>query len=72
MQALASVQLQAQRDMAEKMIDVCFQRCISAPEERLTDKQRKCLDACSSCFVEGYQLAVSEFYASELTACVPS
>ena len=53
------MQLQAQRDMAEKMIDVCFQRCVSAPEERLSDKQRRCLDACAGAFIEGYQIAVS-------------
>ena len=51
------MQLQAQRDMAERMISICFERCVSAPDARLSDKQRRCLDACAGSFIEGYQLA---------------
>ena len=57
-QALAAVQLQAQREMAERMISTCFERCVAAPDARLTDKQRRCLDMCAGSFMEGYQLAV--------------
>jgi hypothetical protein len=57
-QALAAVQLQSQRDMAEKMIGLCFERCVTVPDARLTDKQRRCLDACAGAFLEGYQVAV--------------
>jgi hypothetical protein len=52
------VQLQAQREMAERMISSCFERCVTAPDARLTDKQRRCLDMCSGAFIEGYGLAV--------------
>ena len=57
-QALAAVQLQAQREMAERMIATCFERCVSEPDARLTDKQRRCLDMCAGGFLEGYTLAV--------------
>ena len=65
-QALASVQLQAQREMAERMISTCFERCVPAPDARLTDKQRRCLDMCAGSFMEGYQLAVR---GRELRGC---
>lgn len=59
MQALAAVQLQAQREMAERMISTCFERCVSSPDARLSDKQRRCLDMCAGAFLEGYGLAVN-------------
>lgn len=50
--------MQAQKVLAEKMTTVCFERCISGPTEKLSDKQRRCLDACTSSFLEGFQIAV--------------
>lgn len=41
------------------MLRLCFKRCVSAPDARLSDKQRRCLDACTSSFLEGFSIAVS-------------
>ncbi len=49
--------MQAQKVLAEKMTTVCFERCVSGPTEKLSDKQRRCLDACTSSFLEGFQVA---------------
>ena len=63
-QALSSIQLQAQRDVAEKMISVCIARCVGAPAEgRLGDRQRRCLDGCASAWMEGYGIAAETLNA---------
>ena len=63
-QALSSIQLQAQRDVTEKMISVCIARCVGAPAEgRLGDRQRRCLDGCASAWMEGYGIAAETLNA---------
>lgn len=56
-QAQAQLQLQAQQAVAERMSDVCFKRCVTAPVEKLSDKQRRCMDACTGAFLEGFGVA---------------
>jgi hypothetical protein len=59
MEAQASLQMEAQQNLANKMTKVCFERCVSAPVEKLADKQRRCLDQCTGAFIEGFSVAVS-------------
>lgn len=54
------VQAEAQQAIVERLTKVCFERCVPGPADgRLGDKQRRCLDACSGAFLEGYGVAVS-------------
>jgi hypothetical protein len=58
-QAIAMIQLEAQQATIERMTKICFTRCVTAPVDgKLGDKQRKCLDACTTSFLEGFQIAV--------------
>ena len=59
LEAQAQIQMQAQQALAERMTETCFKRCVSAPMEKLADKQRRCLDQCTSAFIEGFGVAVS-------------
>lgn len=63
MQAQAQIQLQAQQALADKMTKLCFERCVSSPDGQLSGRQMKCLDACTSAFLEGFGVA-SETLAS--------
>lgn len=59
LEAQAQIQMQAQQALAERMTEVCFKRCVTAPTDKLADKQRRCLDQCTSAFIEGFGVAVS-------------
>jgi hypothetical protein len=58
-QAQAQINMQAQQAMSEKMMSICLKRCLTSPTDKLTDKQRRCLDSCTSAFLEGFTVAVS-------------
>ena len=58
LEAQAQIQMQAQQALAERMTEVCFKRCVTAPTDKLSDKQRRCLDQCTSAFIEGFGVAV--------------
>jgi hypothetical protein len=60
---LAQAELALARQMndmlSQNMTKACFQRCVTAPVEgKLGDKPRRCLDACLSTYLEGFQIAV--------------
>jgi hypothetical protein len=57
-EAQAQLQLQAQQQLAERMTDMCFKRCITAPTDKLSDRQRRCLDSCTGAFLDGFGVAV--------------
>ena len=59
MEAQASIQMQAQQQLSERMQSICFKRCITAPTDKLADRQRRCLDQCLGAFMEGFGVAVS-------------
>jgi ferredoxin-like protein FixX len=56
-QAQAEIQMQAQQALAERMIKLCFTRCVTSPDGQLSGKQSRCLDQCTSSFMEGFQVA---------------
>ena len=56
-EAQAQVQAEAQQRFTDRMLKVCFERCVQKPEERLTDRQRRCLDQCTGAFLEGFSAA---------------
>ena len=58
-EAQASIQMQAQQQLSERMHSICFKRCITAPTDKLADRQRRCLDQCLGAFQEGFGVAVS-------------
>ena len=58
LEAQAQIQAQAQMALAEKMSSLCFKRCVSAPGDKLADRQRRCLDMCTQSFAEGFGVAV--------------
>lgn len=60
MEAQASIQMQAQQQLSERMQSICFKRCITAPTDKLADRQRRCLDQCLGAFMEGFGVAVSD------------
>jgi hypothetical protein len=63
-EAQASINQQAQQALSEKLSTVCITRCLSGgPTEKLTDRQRRCLDACTSSFLEGFQVSAETFAA---------
>ena len=39
------------------MTDACFKRCVAGPADKLTDRQRRCLDGCTGAFLEGFSVA---------------
>lgn len=57
-EAQASIQMQAQQQLSERMHSICFKRCITAPTDKLADRQRRCLDQCLGAFQEGFGVAV--------------
>ena len=57
LQAQAQIAAQAQEKMANKLQTICFERCVPKPEERLTDRQRRCLEHCGAAFIEGFSVA---------------
>jgi hypothetical protein len=57
MQAQAEIQMQAQQALAEKMIKICFERCVTSPDGQLSSKSTRCLDQCTGSFMEGFQVA---------------
>ena len=57
-EAQASIQMQAQQQLSERMHSICFKRCITAPTDKLADRQRRCLDQCLGAFMEGFGVAV--------------
>ena len=59
LEAQAAIQAQAQTALAEKMSSLCIRRCVSSPTDKLSDRQRRCLDMCTASFVEGFGVAVS-------------
>jgi hypothetical protein len=63
MEAQASIQMQAQQQLSERMQSICFKRCITAPTDKLADRQRRCLDQCLGAFMEGFGVAVSDGFA---------
>ena len=63
MEAQASIQMQAQQQLSERMQSLCFKRCITSPVDKLADRQRRCLDQCLGAFMEGFGVAVSLAYA---------
>lgn len=59
-QALGQLQMELQQSVIQNLTKTCFERCVSAPVDgRLADKQRRCLDACASSYLEGFQISVS-------------
>jgi len=61
-EAQASINQQAQQALSEKLSSVCITRCLSGgPTEKLTDRQRRCLNACTSSFLEGFQVSAETF-----------
>ena len=67
-EAQASIQMQAQQQMSERMHSICFKRCIQAPTDKLADRQRRCLDQCLGAFMEGFGVAVR---VNKLAECLP-
>jgi hypothetical protein len=61
LQAMAQQTLAVQQALAESMLSTCLKRCVSDPNAKLSDKQRRCLDACSTSFFEGFDLAAATF-----------
>jgi Tim10/DDP family zinc finger len=61
LQAQAEINMQMQQNLTEKMISLCFDRCVPTPTPKLEDKQRRCLDMCSSAFLEGFGVATEAF-----------
>jgi hypothetical protein len=45
--------MQAQQALAETMQSICFKRCVTGVSDKLSDKQRRCLDGCTGAFLEG-------------------
>ncbi len=60
-QAQAQINAQAQAALSDKMISVCVKRCLSSPADKLSDKQRRCLESCTSAFLEGFGVAAETF-----------
>lgn len=61
-QAMAMLQLEQQAAVMEKMNSVCLQRCVTTTSDgKLGDKQRRCLDACTTSFLETFQVAAETF-----------
>ena len=60
-EAQASIQMQAQQQLSERMSSICFKRCITSPTDKLADRQRRCLDQCIGGFMEGFGVAVRFF-----------
>lgn len=56
-EANAQMAAEAQQKLTERMLRVCFERCVTKPEERLADRNRRCLDQCTAAFLEGFGLA---------------
>lgn len=56
-QAQAQISAQLQQNLLDKMGKVCYKRCVTGATEKLTDRQRRCLDACTSSFLEGFEVA---------------
>ena len=56
-EANAQMAAEAQQKLTDKMLKVCFERCVTKPEEKLTDRNRRCLDQCTGAFLEGFGLA---------------
>ncbi len=58
-QAQAQLFMEMQLRFDETKHSVCIKRCVSTPDGRLTDKQKRCLDNCVGAFKEGFGVAVS-------------
>lgn len=56
-EANAQMAAEAQQKLTERMLRVCFERCVTKPEDRLTDRNRRCLNQCTESFLEGFGLA---------------
>ena len=56
-EANAQMAAEAQQKLTERMLRICFERCVTKPEERLADRNRRCLDQCTGAFLEGFGLA---------------
>ena len=56
-EANAQMAAEAQQKLTEKMMRACTERCVTKPDERLGDRQRRCLDQCTGAFLEGFGLA---------------
>jgi hypothetical protein len=56
-EAQAQIAAEAEQAVSERMLKVCFERCVSKPDERLTDRQRRCLDQCTGAFRDGLGVA---------------
>ena len=60
-EAQAQINQQAQEAIARKMTSTCIKRCLDKPSDKLSDRQRRCLDACTASFLEGFQTAAETF-----------
>lgn len=42
---------------------VCFKRCISSPDSKLSDKQKACLHSCHGALTETFKITAETFNA---------
>jgi hypothetical protein len=62
MDAFLGIKVEGGYTFPEKLSSVCITRCLSGgPTEKLTDRQRRCLNACTSSFLEGFQVSAETF-----------
>ena len=56
--AQAEINAASQMALQEKTLKVCIARCLpSAPGEKLSERQRRCLEDCAVSFQESYRVA---------------
>ena len=56
-EANAQMAAEAQQKLTERMLRTCFERCVTKPEDKLADRNRRCLDQCTGAYLEGFGLA---------------
>ena len=56
--AQAEINAASQMALQEKTLKVCIARCLpTAPGDKLTERQRRCLEDCAVSFQESYRVA---------------